>query len=137
MDGKRSAAPEAHVGIFWLYNGKVIIDSTTLSDAEPYGDALTHSISHIDYWTALQERGDVPKYVEYEEQPRGRVVYDKRKEHFFLWADWCIASRIDVVGEIIEALNLPPDKTSTGLDAHYRCAMCLVRIPLKSEDDEI
>jgi hypothetical protein len=36
------ATPEPRVGIFWLLDGKVIIDSTPLSMAEPYGTALTH-----------------------------------------------------------------------------------------------
>jgi hypothetical protein len=33
---------EPRVGIFWLIDGKPLIDSTPLGEAEPYGDHLTH-----------------------------------------------------------------------------------------------
>jgi hypothetical protein len=39
---------EPRVGIFWLYNGKVIIDSTPLSEAEPDFGKLGHATGHID-----------------------------------------------------------------------------------------
>ena len=45
---------EARVGIFWLYNDQLVIDSTPLSQAEPYGDVLTHATGHIDHWTAFR-----------------------------------------------------------------------------------
>ena len=32
---------EPRVGIFWLVDGEPLIDSTSLSEAEPYGDHLT------------------------------------------------------------------------------------------------
>jgi hypothetical protein len=31
-----------HVGIFWLLHGKLVIDSTPLNKAEPYGDHLIY-----------------------------------------------------------------------------------------------
>ena len=125
VDSKQPAAPEPCVGIFWSFEGRLIIDSTPLSAAELYGETLTHPAGHIDHWTALQQRGAVPRDVEYEEPPRGRVVYSKRDERFLLWADRCIANRSDLVNEIMGALRLPLDRTSKGLDEHYRCAACL------------
>jgi hypothetical protein len=118
---------EPHVAIFWLFEGKLIIDSTPLSEAEPYGDALTHATGHIDYWSAQQKRGVIASDVEYEEPPRGRVGYDKREDRFFVRADKCILNRQAVVQKILAALNLPVGKTSTGIDPHYRCARCLER----------
>ena len=59
---------------------QAVTDSTPLSEAEPYGDVLTHAKGHIDYWTELQERGAIPIEVEYEEPPRGRVGYDSKEE---------------------------------------------------------
>ena len=53
---------QPRVGIFWLYNGKLVTDSTPLSEAEPYCDFLAHAKGHIDYWTELQERGAIPTH---------------------------------------------------------------------------
>jgi len=37
---------ESRVGIFWLANGKLLIDSTPLDEAERYGDFVTHPRGH-------------------------------------------------------------------------------------------
>jgi hypothetical protein len=117
---------EARVGIFWLYDGRLITDSTPLSQAEPYGDVLTHATGHIDHWTALQERGAIPIDVEYEEPPRGRVGYNAKKKEFFLLADRCIINDAGAVQKIITALHLPDD-TEPLPDFHYQCTTCLKR----------
>ena len=118
--------PEPRVGIFWLFDGKLIIDTTPVSMAEPYGTALTHPSSHIDHWERLQRTGAVPAEVEYEESPRGRVVYDGREQRFHLMADKCILGRRDVVAGIVEVMHLPED-TKLSKDSHYRCPRCLAR----------
>jgi hypothetical protein len=117
---------EPRVGIFWLHNGKLITDSTPLSEAEPYGDVLTHGKGHIDYWTELQERGAVPIEVEYEEPPRGRVGYNAKKKEFFMLADHCIIQNAAAVQTIITAFHMPED-TEPMPDFHYRCPKCLRR----------
>jgi hypothetical protein len=130
---KNSVNPEPSVGIFWLLDGKLIIDATPLSKAEPYGNALGHTTSHIDFWTRLQRTGAVPTEIEYEEPPRGRVVFDRQEQRFHLMADKCILGQRDVVGRIMAAMNLPSGKTTEGRDEHYRCHQCLYPV---AEDDE-
>ena len=130
---KDSRTPEPCVGIFWLYSDEIIIDSTPLSKAELYGTALTHPTAHIDYWTRLQQTDTVPAEVEYEEPPRGRVVFDGREQRFHLYADKCILSQRKVVRKIMDAMHLPPGKTSVDRDEHYRCFNCLY--PAVDEDD--
>lgn len=130
---KDSCTPEPCVGIFWLFDDKLIFDSTPLSKAEPYGTALTHPDGHIDYWTRLQHTGAVPAEVEYEEPPRGRVVFYTREQRFHLFADKCILSQRKVVGKIMDAMHLPPGKTSEGRDEQYQCSRCLY--PAVDEDD--
>jgi len=115
---------ESCVGIFWLHDGKLIIDTTPVSMAEPYGTALTHPSGHIDHWERLQRTGAVPADVEYEEEPRGRVVFDGREQRFHLMADKCILGRRDVVAGIMEVMHLPDD-TAVSTDEHYRCRHCL------------
>ena len=115
------------VGIFWHFNDCLITDCTPLSEAEPYGECLTHPRGHLDWWTKLQRNREVPIDVEYEEPPRGRVIFDRRRERFLLLADACILRRSDLVYKIMAALHLPPEKTDLDRDAHYRCARCLSR----------
>ena len=116
------------VGIFWLVGERLILDASPLSEADPYGDCLTHRNSHIDYWTEQQSLGAVPKEMEYEEPPRGRVVFNRKNERFMLYADRCILDKSAVVNLIKELMHLPSDRTDVGTDGHfghYRCYRCL------------
>lgn len=131
---KNPVTSEPHVGIFWLFDGRLIIDATPLSKAEPYGSALTHPTSHIDHWTRLQHNHAILADVEYEEPPRGRVVFDQQEQRFHLLADKCILGQSDAVAGIMGAMHLPPGKTTEGRDEHYRCIKCLY--PAAAEDDD-
>jgi hypothetical protein len=118
------ASPQQRmVGIFWLVDDRLIIDASSLSEAEPYGDCLTHRNSHIDFWTGQQRLGAVPRDVEYEEHPRGRVVYNTKTQVGYLLADRCILKDPVPVATIIRALHLPVN-TIVDADSHYKCPGC-------------
>jgi hypothetical protein len=129
---KKVELQKSQVGIFWLVKGELIFDSTTLNEAEPYGDHVTHPRSHIDVWNQFQQVGKVPRESEYEEYPRGRVMHHPSSGEFTILADPCILARKDLIAEITKALHLPA-KTKIGTDPHYRCFTCLYG---KDEDDE-
>ena len=83
---KRAATPE--VGIFWIDNhGKMFAASVSLRDAEDYGEFRIFDGSHIEIWE--KAIGTVPKWrhLEYEQIPRGRVVYrrDPKKPVFIVY----------------------------------------------------
>jgi hypothetical protein len=130
MSNKKQQEP--CVGIFWFFQRMLILDATPVSKAEPYGDHVGHSASHIDYWAELQRKRLVPQHVDYEESPRGRVGYNKREERYWLRADRCILKSKALVGRIMKAMNLPPD-TKIETDPHYCCAECLRRIAERQE----
>jgi hypothetical protein len=121
---KSAGSPQPHVGIFWLVNGRLLFDSTPLSEAERYAGHLGHARSHIDVWAQFQRLGKAPRESEYEEFPRGRVMYHPAAEEFTILADQCILSRKDLIAQIKQALRLPPN-TKLGTDPHYRCFTCL------------
>lgn len=128
MLNKQMSQGQSLVGIFWLIGDRLILDTSPLSEAEPYGDCLGHRTSHIDHWTAQQGLGTVSREVEYEEPPRGRVVFNKRTQQFALYADRCILKRTAVVKRIMEAMHLPTSQTNIGTDGHfghYKCLKCL------------
>ena len=87
------ASARPRVGIFWLLNGKPIIDSAPPSEAEPYGDHLNHPRGHAAVWKHYQRVGTVPAEMEYEEGPRGRVMFNTKTQRFTFLADRCISQR--------------------------------------------
>jgi hypothetical protein len=121
---KSRKTPQPQVGIFWVVGGKPLIDSTSLSEAEPYGDHLTHPRGHTEVWEHYQRNGLVSREMEYEESPRGRVMYSTKTQRFTLLADRCILRDKGMVRRIMSETGLPQN-TTTDTDSHYRCSRCL------------
>ncbi len=127
--------PEPHVGIFWLIGTRIIFDTTPLSAAGKYGDFKIHDGDHVTHWAAMEKRGEVPRDTDYEELPRGRVVFDERGQRFTLYADRCILRKQGVVKKLLRLLHLPHD-TALSTDPHYRCYKCLTTRPSNMSEDE-
>jgi hypothetical protein len=85
------------VGIFWRVNGVLVIDRSTLDEAEPYGDCLTHAAGHYERWQEWQAFGTAQlaavgypnsiAWTEYDQWPRGRIVFEIPTRRFVLHAD--------------------------------------------------
>jgi hypothetical protein len=118
------ALNEPQLGIFWLIKAKLVAEYAPLSEAECYGDHMTFAASHIDIWKRLQLQGCVPIENEYEEFPRGRVMYRPDAREFTILADRCILERKHVISEIKKKLHLPR-QVKLSEDLHYRCSGCL------------
>ncbi len=124
----------AEVGIIFLHENRLWIDSTPVNEAAEYGALKTHEKGHPEYWEELQRRGVVPMDVEYDEVPRGRVTADPSQGTFLLLLDRCILRRRDFMVRIQKTMSLPAGAaTVVGSDAHYVCPGC--RPPQESEDD--
>lgn len=123
MNIRENIGREPKVGIFWLADGKLIFDATPVSSAEAYGDCLGHAKSHLEYWTELQRAGIISADTEYEDLPRGRIVFDARAGQYILYADKCILEESKVVHKILRIFGLPDAVRSS--DEHYRCRLCL------------
>jgi hypothetical protein len=117
--------PEPMVGIFWLFKGELIFDVTPVSAAEPYGDCVGHAKSHIAFWSELQHARAIPWDVEYEDPPRGRVIFNLKTKKFNVYSDKCIRVQSAVVRKIFRDFSLPSDSAVISRDGHYRCRTCL------------
>ena len=120
----RAVQPQPRLGIFWVVSGRLLLESTPLSRAEPYSDFLTYPESHIDAWERLRAAKLVPADLEYEDMPRGRVVYDTKSERFYFYADACILTKRRLCDRLMARLRLPAEQTDLLGDAHYRCPGC-------------
>jgi hypothetical protein len=121
---EQTASGQPQVGIFWALDARLIIASADLADAELYGICKNYPAGHNTTWENFQRLSLVPAEIEYEEPPRGRVLYDTIDERFRLFADNCILSNAAMMEEIRAQLALPL-QTELGPDEHYRCSKCL------------
>ena len=93
------AAYGPSVGIFWVVEtgpgeARLLTAGCSLETAEPYGDFLTFADGHYEVWERWRNIKDhdpalraVVRTFEYEDWPRGRIVFDQVKKHFILYAD--------------------------------------------------
>lgn len=132
MESIKQTSKEPQVGIMWLVRDQLIFDSVPMHEAEANGEHWDHPSSHIEVWEHLRRLDKVPRESEYEEFPRGRVIYDSASGKFTLLADKCILDRNDLIDKIKNTLHLPKS-TKTGTDLHYRCFHCLYG---DAEDDD-
>lgn len=109
------------VGIVFLVDDKLYIDSTPLDRASIYGDHLIHDRGHDAYWEELLAEGAVGG--EYDDYPRGRAAYNSKAQQFTLLLDRCITRRPELMREILRRMNLPAT-TRIGGDEHYVCPGC-------------
>jgi hypothetical protein len=122
------------VGIFWGipeqdHSWTILIDATSLSEAEPYGDFLTHPRGHYEVWSQWQRRRAAPTARrsvlraivdhEYENFPRGRIVHDIKTGRFVVYADRRLQQG-PVIASIAERFGLTPATYVVRSDAHYR-----------------
>jgi hypothetical protein len=122
----RKEAAEPEVGIFFVYNGRVLVDGTPVSQAESYGNFKGHNVGHDRYWDNLKKVDLVPRDVEYDEVPRGRVGYDTKERKFFIFADPCILKDQRAIDQVERLLHLPSvNMAPPKRDSHYRCPGCM------------
>jgi hypothetical protein len=120
------------VGIFWAIQRppnipQLLTLECNLEKAELYGDMLTCSLGHYDVWSEWQVNGppdptlrSVIASNEYEEWPRGRIVYDTKSSRFILYADRQILCRPELLDALRAEFQLPKRRTETKPDGHYR-----------------
>ena len=126
---KSQPSQVAQVGIIFVVDDRVLIESTPASKGEVYGDFLNHANGHEDFWAQLQADGLVPEDEDYIAAPRGRAVVSRLTSNPALYLDKCILKKPALVREIKRRLHLPAC-VEISTDPHYRCPVCLSRSPL-------
>lgn len=121
------------VGPFWVVEEKgqaaIIAVAVPFDRASAYGDMLTADTGHLEHWSRLARRGaralreaeipTAPVWSEYEEWPRGRVLYDRRNQRFVLRADRQL-HRPEFVRLIADHFGLVAAGATILPDDHYR-----------------
>lgn len=122
------------VGIFWGIpepdgSWTILVDVTSLAEAEPYGDFLTHPRGHYEVWTQWQKTRAAPvasRFIsqtiadhEYEFFPRGRIVYNIETDEFILYADRRLQQK-QTIPNIADKFELAQRTFVVRSDAHYR-----------------
>jgi hypothetical protein len=123
-------ALEPRVGIFFVIDGVLIVESRTVSEGEDDGDFVNHSRSHYECWNRAVKRmrtttaGGISGRS-YDYYPRGRCLYSKKSKKFLLYLDPCIVRFPPKMQELLYKFQIPIEETDVvSDDPHYRCSGC-------------
>jgi hypothetical protein len=120
-----------HVGIFWLvqsWNGeaRLLTAGCPLDQAEPYGECLTFGPGHYETWTHWRRDQTVDPALralvrshEYENWPRGRIVFDRSRDLFIIYADRKLLTPA-TIARLETQFLLPTERTEIHSDLHYK-----------------
>jgi hypothetical protein len=118
------------IGIFWMIfvgdGEQLLAASCTLNKAEPYGDCLTFGPGHYEIWQGWRRSREldaaaraVVRAYEYEDWPRGRIVFDRVEDRFNLYCDRKLM-RPATIEKIQQRFGLPARRTAIEADLHYQ-----------------
>jgi hypothetical protein len=97
-----------------------------LDQAEPYGDCLTYGPGHYELWAQWRRDRTVDlalcaivRAYEYEDWPRGRIVFDRSRDLFILYRDRKLLTPA-TIARIETKFHLSAHRTEVQSDFHYQ-----------------
>jgi hypothetical protein len=119
------------VAIFWVVQAtegeaRLLAAGCPLGQAEPYGNCLTYGPGHYETWAHWRRDRTVEpalralvRSYEYEDWPRGRIVFDQSRDLFIIYADRKLLTPA-TIARIEAQFHLPTVRTEIQSDLHYK-----------------
>ena len=107
------------IGIFWFYDNKVIgvAHDFSLKEADSIG-LIDSKYTHVYYWEILRLQLPELKDKEYEQLPRGRVIFDTNKKKAIIYLDKTLLKKRKV-NEVLNFFDLDFTCAVLRTDPHY------------------
>ena len=108
------------IGIFWHYQNQVIgiAHDFNLSQQDSIG-LIDSAYVHVKYWKALQNQIVALRHIEYEEIPRGRVIYNSLSSKTIVYMDAKLFKK-NIAQQIATFFELHFDEKKKKKDPHYK-----------------
>ena len=120
-----------NAGIFWLAQttdgeARLLASGCPLDQAELYGDCLTYGPGHYETWAEWRRDRTVDpalralvRSYEYEDWPRGRIVFDRSRDLFIIYADRKLMTTA-TIARLKTQFLLPTERIEVQSDSHYQ-----------------
>lgn len=108
------------IGIFWYFENKIIgiAHDSNQSDQDSLG-LIDSSYTHVKFWETLKQNSLNLQEFEYEEIPRGRVIYNFKTRKIYVYMDAKLFKK-SIAKQISEFFNLDFDSVLWMKDPHYK-----------------
>jgi hypothetical protein len=111
--------PNRQIGVFWIYQNKIYFKTQNLQDIKPINGFIDSDLSHYKVWDEIKYKNKDFYIYEYEEVPRGRVVYDIDNQNFIVYCNKDILLNWQNKKQILEAFKIKDKKCDFKEDEHY------------------
>jgi hypothetical protein len=107
------------VGVFWVYQNIVYLKTQKLDTIKSINGFKDSDLSHYQVWDEIKLQNNNFYIYEYEDIPRGRVVYDCNDKIFIVYCNPIFIDNINIKDSIIKAFDLPKNSYKFIEDEHY------------------
>lgn len=112
----------AKLGVFWVHRGQILSVGLPLANSVEDGLFVNYPGSHLDRWPEVQTRWHAVfpelQAFEYEEVPRGRVLFDRRRNRFICYLDRSV-DKPELRQRLLAVFELAHVPVVFQHDAHY------------------
>lgn len=107
------------IGIFWYDKNQVIgiAHDFDLFDVDSLG-LIDSSYTHVEYWEILKYPFDHLKYLEYEQVPRGRVIFNTQINQTIVYMDAKLFKK-SIAQKVARFFDLDFEQVKWKKDPHY------------------
>ena len=108
------------IGIFWYFQNQVIgvAHHFNPSDQDSLG-LIDSAYTHVEYWETLKQSFPNLQEFEYEDIPRGRVIYNVKKQKTYVYMDAKLFKTM-IAKQVAEFFELDFDSVIWMKDPHYK-----------------
>jgi hypothetical protein len=108
------------LAVFWYINGNFYGAENTLKgdSVDSFGDFLQLDVDHFQIWPKYRRLAGLDRNVEYDEYPRGRIMFNSKIHKFVVIGTASLTMNPDLQDKILSYYGLP-NTTIFETDEHY------------------
>ena len=110
----------AKIGIFWIHKSKLYSKSIALDRVKSINGFIDSDFAHYKVWDEILSQNKDLYLYEYEEIPRGRIVFDVKQKLFIIYSNYDIINLDEAKRLIMDTFGLDNKAVSFQYDAHYK-----------------
>ena len=108
------------IGIFWIYKSKIYAKTISKSQIKPINAFIDSDFAHYKEWDKISLQNRELYLYEYEDIPRGRVVYDIEKNQYIIYCNEMLLKDKISKNLILKEFKLTKKNFIFKEDEHYK-----------------
>jgi len=108
------------IGIFWIYKNQIFFKTQKLKNIKVVNGFKDSDLSHYQVWDEIKNKHPKLYLFEYEDIPRGRIVYNIKENKFIIYCNENILHDGLSKKIILENFDLLKEQVVFKKDEHYK-----------------